>query len=195
MPCSTSSCQIREPISISYRISGKPTQKKPIVLLGNNISIDFSPSGHARNEHSLNRWGFKITIRGIYGKEVSSQLLVQIAITETIAGLTGNDEARLNHEKAILKWQILKNGLIEKKESKFVFQGFEKQVKDLTRYQQLKRELLGYIYNANRQGESFPEEQDLLRSVVECNKVVGQYVEQIMKQQGEFWELGQDILK
>jgi other hect domain ubiquitin protein ligase E3 len=37
------------------------------MLLGNVVQADFSPSGQARNEHSLNRWGFKISIRPVYG--------------------------------------------------------------------------------------------------------------------------------
>ena len=58
---------LRDPIGITYRISGKITTKRPIVLLGNHMQADFHPSGHARNEHSLSRWGFKFTVKPIYG--------------------------------------------------------------------------------------------------------------------------------
>ncbi len=39
------------------------------MVLGNHIQSEFHPSGHARNEHSLNRWGFKFTVKPIYGVE------------------------------------------------------------------------------------------------------------------------------
>ena len=38
----------REGVGSSFRISGKPNIKRPLVLLGNNIQIDFTSSGHAK---------------------------------------------------------------------------------------------------------------------------------------------------
>ena len=56
----------RDNVGTSFRISGKPNMKKPLLLIGNNIQIDFSSSPHSKDEHSLNRWGFKVRIKPIY---------------------------------------------------------------------------------------------------------------------------------
>ena len=117
---------LRDPLGISYRISGKITVKRPIVLLGNHISAEFHPSSHARNEHSLNRWGFKFTVKPIYGidksglkkllKEedlkaisqrfnvntvamwINSIRLLSMVILENINNLIGLDEVRTASE-------------------------------------------------------------------------------------------------
>jgi len=57
----------REHIGTSFRISGKPNLKKPLVMLGNSLQADFAPSGQVKDEHSLSRWGFKLRVRPIYG--------------------------------------------------------------------------------------------------------------------------------
>ena len=56
----------RDAVGCSYKISGKPNIKRPIIILGNVISVEFTSSGHAKDEHSLNRWGFKLIAKPIY---------------------------------------------------------------------------------------------------------------------------------
>ena len=56
----------RENVGTSFRISGKPNMKKPLLLIGNNLQIDFSSSPHNKDERSLNCWGFKVRIKPIY---------------------------------------------------------------------------------------------------------------------------------
>jgi hypothetical protein len=38
----------RDGVGTCYRISGKPNMKRPLVLLGNTIQVEFSSSGHAK---------------------------------------------------------------------------------------------------------------------------------------------------
>jgi len=63
----TFSTNPKEGLGCCFKISGKPSIKRPLVLLGNTIQVEFSSSGLAKDEHSLNRWGFKIGVRPIYG--------------------------------------------------------------------------------------------------------------------------------
>ena len=55
----------RDSLGTCYRVSGKPNIKRPLVILGNVLQVEFSSSGHAKDEHSLNRWGFRVTARPI----------------------------------------------------------------------------------------------------------------------------------
>lgn len=57
----------RDSVGTSFKISGKPNLKKPVVMLGNSLIVDFTSSGQAKDEHSLNRWGFRLKIKPIYG--------------------------------------------------------------------------------------------------------------------------------
>lgn len=51
----------------SIRVSGKPGFKKPVLMIGDTFSGEFTSSGQAKDELSLHRWGFRITVRPIYG--------------------------------------------------------------------------------------------------------------------------------
>ena len=39
--------------------------KRPVLMLGNNISVDFNSSGHAKDAQSFGRFGFKFGLRPI----------------------------------------------------------------------------------------------------------------------------------
>lgn len=39
--------------------------KKPVLMLGNNVSVDFTSSGHAKDAQSFGRFGFKLGLRPI----------------------------------------------------------------------------------------------------------------------------------
>lgn len=56
----------RDSVGSSFRISGKPNLRKPLILMGNNIQVDFSSSPHNKDERSLNCWGFRVRIKPIY---------------------------------------------------------------------------------------------------------------------------------
>ncbi len=51
--------------STILRLSGKVDLKKPVLMLGNNISVDFNSSGHAKDAQSFGRYGFKFGLRPI----------------------------------------------------------------------------------------------------------------------------------
>ncbi|EGR31902.1 hypothetical protein IMG5_100520 [Ichthyophthirius multifiliis] len=61
------SYQQKEGLGKYFKISGKNVPKKLLILLGNSIQVDFQSSGHAKDEKSLSRWGYKINVRPIYG--------------------------------------------------------------------------------------------------------------------------------
>jgi len=46
-------------------LTGKIDLKKPVLMLGNSISIDFNSSGHAKDAQSFGRFGFKFGLRPI----------------------------------------------------------------------------------------------------------------------------------
>lgn len=52
------------------KISGKIHSRTPYLLLGSSISMDFMSSGHAKDEHSLNRFGFKFGLRPAYSGKI-----------------------------------------------------------------------------------------------------------------------------
>jgi other hect domain ubiquitin protein ligase E3 len=114
------------------------------LLLGNTIQAEFHPSGQVRNEHSLNRWGFKIQVRPLYGLQksqlrktlkegetatimkrfksidnvvlwVNTMRVLSSVIIENVLSLIGMEELRTPVEQsnsALLKWTLLKNGLV-----------------------------------------------------------------------------------
>lgn len=51
-------------------MSGKNHNKTPYLLLGSSIMMDFVSSGHAKDEHSLNRFGFKFGLRPSYSGKI-----------------------------------------------------------------------------------------------------------------------------
>jgi hypothetical protein len=51
--------------STHLRLTGKIDMNKPVLMLGNNVSVDFSSSGHAKDAQSFGRFGFKFGLRPI----------------------------------------------------------------------------------------------------------------------------------
>jgi hypothetical protein len=56
--------------STHLRLTGKVEMKKPTLILGNNISVDFTSSGHAKDAQSFGRFGFKFGLRPIFTGKV-----------------------------------------------------------------------------------------------------------------------------
>ena len=44
--------------------------KRPTLMLGNNISVDFTSSGHAKDAQSFGRFGFKFGLRPIIAGKI-----------------------------------------------------------------------------------------------------------------------------
>lgn len=51
------------PFNLQVKMSGKINSKKPYMMLGNQLTMEFHSSGNTRNEHSLNRYGFRVGVR------------------------------------------------------------------------------------------------------------------------------------
>jgi len=64
-------------------------------MLGNSLQVDFSSSGQAKDEHSLNRWGFKLKIRPIYG--ISNYILRD----NQYQNILSNIQAKVGGEKTL----------------------------------------------------------------------------------------------
>ncbi|CAD8163525.1 unnamed protein product [Paramecium octaurelia] len=197
--------KLKDPMGVSYRISGKLSTKRPILMLGNVIQADFSPSGQVRNEHSLNRWGFKITIRPVYGDTYHVSNVLHMVILENIQSLLGFNENRTANEESnqhLLRWNILKNGRsgfqFDKHLIKVLGQvsissmsyddatllhenaGANSQLKN--KYQQLKGDLITINYKAR---EIQKTNIDLLQLSQQQNK----YLQQILDKKGEFYKV------
>ena len=52
--------------STHLRMTGKVERKRPYLILGNSLSIDFSSSGHAKDSNSFGRFGFKFGLRPVF---------------------------------------------------------------------------------------------------------------------------------
>lgn len=50
----------------TIRLSGAVDTKKPILILGKAIVVDFNSSGHVKDAQSLVRYGFKFGVRPIF---------------------------------------------------------------------------------------------------------------------------------
>lgn len=50
----------------NLRLTGKIDAKKPYLMMGNSVTIDFSSSGHAKDSQSFGRFGFKFGLRPIF---------------------------------------------------------------------------------------------------------------------------------
>lgn len=64
-PVGSSILCLDEIFSTHMRLTGKVELKKPVLMLGNNISIDFNSSGHAKDAQSFGRFGFRFGLRPI----------------------------------------------------------------------------------------------------------------------------------
>lgn len=58
-----------EPLRSHLRMSGK-LGKRTYLMLGNNISLEFTSSGQAKDEHSLNRYGYRVGVRPVYSGKI-----------------------------------------------------------------------------------------------------------------------------
>lgn len=45
--------------------------KRPVLMLGNNVSVDFTSSGHAKDAQSFGRFGFKFGLRPVIAGKIS----------------------------------------------------------------------------------------------------------------------------
>lgn len=64
--------QVNDGVFNSYlRLSGGIDTKKPYLLLGNSINVDFNSSGQVKDSHSLVRYGFKFGLRPIFAAKVN----------------------------------------------------------------------------------------------------------------------------
>jgi|JI61114BRNA_FD_contig_61_1266559_length_1750_multi_2_in_0_out_0_2 hypothetical protein len=54
------------PFNMQVKMSGKINSKKPYMMLGSQLTMEFHSSGNTRNEHSLNRYGFRVGVRPAY---------------------------------------------------------------------------------------------------------------------------------
>ena len=60
----------RQAVASNYQISsGKVNNKRPLFMLGDHLSVKFVISHRGRNETSLQRWGFKLKIKPVYGSK------------------------------------------------------------------------------------------------------------------------------
>ena len=50
----------------NLRLSGAVETKKPYMIFGNAVTVDFNSSGHVKDTQSLVRYGFKFGLRPIY---------------------------------------------------------------------------------------------------------------------------------
>jgi len=48
------------------RLSGGVDTKKPYLLLGNSVNVDFNSSGQVKDSQSLVRYGFKFGLRPVF---------------------------------------------------------------------------------------------------------------------------------
>ncbi|CAD8078334.1 unnamed protein product [Paramecium sonneborni] len=202
--------KLKDPMGVSYRISGKLSTKRPILMLGNVIQADFSPSGQVRNEHSLSRWGFKITIRPVYGDTYHVSNVLHMVILENIQSLLGFNENRTQYEESnhnLLKWNILKNGRAGFQYDKHLIKvlgqlsissmsyndatllhenaGANTQIKN--KYQQLKKDLIKINY---KKREIQNIDIDLLQLAKQQNK----YLSQILDKKGDFYKVISDVV-
>lgn len=53
------------------RLTGKIDMKRPVLFLGNKISVDFNSSGHAKDAQSFGRFGFKFGLRPISAGKIT----------------------------------------------------------------------------------------------------------------------------
>lgn len=54
----------------NLRLTGKVEAKKPTIILGNSICVDFTSSGQAKDAQSFGRYGFKFGVRPVYGGNI-----------------------------------------------------------------------------------------------------------------------------
>ncbi len=50
----------------NLKMTGNIETKKPYLMFGNSISIDFTSSGHAKDAQSFGRYGFRFGLRPIF---------------------------------------------------------------------------------------------------------------------------------
>ena len=60
-------------------MTGKVETKKPYLILGNSVTIDFSSSGHAKDAKSFGRYGFRFGLRPVFSGKIKpkEQLLAK----------------------------------------------------------------------------------------------------------------------
>lgn len=51
-------------------MTGKVDTKKPYLIIGNSVIVDFNSSGHAKDANSFGRYGFKFGLRPIFAGKI-----------------------------------------------------------------------------------------------------------------------------
>jgi hypothetical protein len=54
-------------------MTGSIDTKKPYLIFGNSVSIDFTSSGHAKDAQSFGRYGFRFGLRPIFAGKITYQ--------------------------------------------------------------------------------------------------------------------------
>lgn len=55
--------------STALKMTGKVETKKPYLILGNSVTVDFSSSGHAKDAKSFGRYGFRFGLRPVFSSK------------------------------------------------------------------------------------------------------------------------------
>jgi hypothetical protein len=88
--------QINDGVFNSYlRLSGIVDTKKPYLIFGNSVSIDFNSSGQVKDTQSLVRYGFKYGFRPIFGGRIKFGHNKKEKI-EKVFGTVSNFEVYIN---------------------------------------------------------------------------------------------------
>lgn len=57
----------------NLRLSGAVDTKKPYLIFGNSVNVDFNSSGQVKDTQSLVRYGFKFGFRPVYSGKINLQ--------------------------------------------------------------------------------------------------------------------------
>jgi hypothetical protein len=100
-------------------MTGKINSKKPYLMLGSSITMEFASSGNARDVHSLNRYGFRVGARPAYSGRVEIDKNTLAEVTAKF-GTQENFELYVNLLKlvAVTSSALIENILLESKDSK-----------------------------------------------------------------------------
>lgn len=88
--------QVNDGVFNSYlRLSGSVDTKKPYLLFGNSLVVDFNSSGQVKDTQSLVRYGFKFAFRPVFAGKVKLTAGRKEKV-EKAFGNAANFEALLN---------------------------------------------------------------------------------------------------
>lgn len=87
------------PFNLHIKMSGKINSKKPYLMLGNQLNMEFHSSGNTRNEHSLNRYGFRVGVRPAFSGRLEFEKGETAELTATFGG-----QDQFEEYVSMLKW-------------------------------------------------------------------------------------------